>query len=476
MPQLVAELFAVAFVTFAVGTLTDQWLMAASLPVLWAIWRFLRLKDGPPVLAFAFTFHWGQVVIGLFYYAATGREPLGMQATLYGEMVGIGLVCVLTFIAGILIGDYLVGRKMKPQPMRETSLAWGTLLVAYVAILAFRTSLRDFAWSNPQLAQGILAITYIRFALFYLILRRLVRSERYAAAAGFAILEVALGMTGFFAEFREPLFIAAVVLAEQFDYRRVRHWASFAVVAVAAMFAGVLWIGIRGTVRENFDDRAHFTMTEKLSYTSNLTETWWSGNAQDKLISLDSFVDRMWDVYYPALALARVPGVLPHTNGEMMMVALQHVFTPRILVPGKADVESDSLQVRKYSGVAVAGPEQGTTISFGYEIQGYIDYGIPGLFVPVLLYAVFMGAAYRFFLRMIRHRELGVAIVTVIFWMSLYAYNRSWAKMLGLSLTLMVYLGGVTLLIDRYLASGMDATDDLVARRAGAPATDTPLY
>jgi hypothetical protein len=171
-----------------------------------------------------------------------------------------------------------------------------------------------------------------------------------------------------------------------------------------------------------------------------------------------------------------VPEVLPHTNGEMMMVALQHVFTPRILVPGKADVESDSLQVRKYTGIWVAGPDQGTTISFGYEIQGYIDYGVAGLFVPVLLYAIFMGAAYRFFLRTIRHRELAVAIVTVIFWMSLYAYNRSWAKMLGLSLTLMVYLGGVTLLIDRYLASSMDATDDLTARRAAAPATHTPHY
>src|SRR5712692_596839 len=89
MPQLLAEMFGVAFVTFAVGTLTDQWLMAASLPVLWAIWRFLWLKDGPPVLAFALTFHWGQVVIGLFYYAATGREPLGMKASMYGEMVGI---------------------------------------------------------------------------------------------------------------------------------------------------------------------------------------------------------------------------------------------------------------------------------------------------------------------------------------------------------------------------------------------------
>ncbi len=476
MPQLFAEFFAVAFVTFVVGTIMDQWLMAASLPVLWAIWRLLRLKDGPPVLAFAFTFHWSQVVIGLFYYAATGREPLGMQAPMYGEMVGIGLVCVLTLIAGVLIGDYLVSRTMKQQATRETSLGWSTLLVVYVSILVFRTSLRDLAWSNIQLAQGILAITYIRFALFYLILRRLVRSERYAAAAGFAIVEVALGMTGFFAEFKEPLFIAAVVLAEQFDYRRVRHWVSFAVLAVAAMCTGVLWMGIRGTVRENFDDRAQFTMTEKLNFTSNLAETWWSGDGRDKLKSLDEFVDRMWDVYYPALALARVPEVLPHTDGEMMMVALQHIFTPRILVPGKADIESDSLQVRKYTGINVAGPDQGTTISFGYEIQGYIDYGIPGLFVPVLLYAIFMGAAYRFFLRVIRHRELGVAIVTVIFWMSLYAYNRSWATMMGRSLTLIVYLGGVALLIDRYLASSMDATDDLATGHAGAPATDTPHY
>jgi hypothetical protein len=475
VPQL-AELFAVAFVSFAVGTITDQWLLAASLPVVWAVWKFMRLDDGPPVLVFALTFHWGQVAIGLIYYALTGREPLGMTAPRYGEMVLIGLGCVLTLVAGIRLGDFILRRKMNPQPPRETSVGWGTLLVCYIAILAFRTTLRDFAWEIPQLAQGILAVTYIRFALFYLILRRLVKAEKYGMAAGFAVVEVALGMTGFFAEFREPLFIAAVVLAEQFDYRRARHWLSFVVVAIAAMFAGVLWIGIRGTVRENYDDREKFTVREKLSYTSGLAGNWWSGSLNEKQDSLDAFVDRMWDVYYPALALDRVPKVLPHTDGEMMMTALTHVFTPRILVPGKADIESDSLQVRKYSGLMVAGPEQGTTISFGYEIQGYIDYGIPGLFVPVFLYAVFMGAAYRFFLSVIRHRELSVAVVTVIFWMSLYSYNRSWARMLGLSLTLMVYLGGVTFLIDRYLSSSPVARDDLAARRVPPAATDSRFY
>jgi len=144
VPQL-AELFAVAFVAFAVGTITDQWLLAASLPVLWAVWKFMRLEDGPPVLVFALTFHWGQVAIGLIYYALTGREPLGMTAPRYGTMVLIGLGCVLTFVAGIRLGDFFVRRKMKPQQPRETSVGWGTLLVCYIAILAFRSTLRDFA-------------------------------------------------------------------------------------------------------------------------------------------------------------------------------------------------------------------------------------------------------------------------------------------------------------------------------------------
>jgi len=464
------EVFALGFGCLIVGTLTDQWLLTASLPVLWAVWRFLRLEGAPPVLAFAFSYHWGQVVIGLFYFALTGREPMALSAERYVDMVAIGLVCVLTFVGGIRLGDYLVSRRMKQQSVRETSVAWSTLLVTYFAILAFRGALRDFAWENQGLAQGILAITYVRFALFYLILRRLVRVQRFAAAAGFVIVEVVLGMTGFFAEFREPLFIAAVVLAEQFDYRKLRHWVSLSAIGTAMLVIGVIWIGIRGSQRENIDERSGFSLSQRLTYTSGLAEAWWSGNTEDKMISVDALVDRMWDVYYPALALARVPATLPFEGGKLMMEAVQHVLTPRILVPSKADVESDSLQVRRYTGMMVAGPEQNTTISFGYEIQGYIDYGVPGLFVPVFLYAVFMGAAFRFFLRALRHRELSVSVVTVIFWMSLYSYNRSWAKMLGLSLTMIVYLGGITFLFDRYLAGSLDAADELAA--AAAEGTD----
>ena len=80
-----------------------------------------------------------------------------------------------------------------------------------------------------------------------------------------------------------------------------------------------------------------------------------------------------------------------------------------------------------------------------------MDFGIPLMFVPVFAYGLLMGMAYHGLLRAIRLRELAIAAVTVIFWLSLYLFERSWANMLGLSLTLIAYLGGATLLLDRFL-------------------------
>jgi hypothetical protein len=473
----VNEVFAVVFVTTTVGVLTDDWLIAASIPFLWAIWRFLLIEGGPPVLAFAMTYHWGQNVIGLVYHWLTGRQPIGMRAEMYPQMVVLGLVCIGVIVAGIVAGDALIRRTVKQRPTRDVALGWSNLFIFYFALLAFRGTLHDYAWTvSAGLTQGVLALTYIRFALFYLILRRLVFLRRWGSVGLFVALELTLGMIGYFAEFREPLFITVVVLTEQFDYRRASHWFSMATVSCIMLLTGVLWIGIRSPLREYADELSKLTVTERLEYSMNLAQNWLNGNSDARLDSVDMFVDRMWDVYYPALALARVPSTVPHTDGAIMTAALQHVFTPRILVPDKQDVESDSLQVRRFAGVWVAGPEQNTTISFGYPIQSYIDYGIPVMFVPIFLYAVLMGMAYRLLLRLLLHREISVAVVTVIFWMSLYAANKSWAKLLGFSLTLLVSLGGVTFLIDRYLASSAEAAEELERAAAAVANADARAY
>jgi hypothetical protein len=99
----------------------------------------------------------------------------------------------------------------------------------------------------------------------------------------------------------------------------------------------------------------------------------------------------------------------------------------------------------------VAGRENNTSIAFGYSIESYIDFGLPWMFMPVLLYGVFIGVCYAVFSRLIRHRDISVAFLTVTFWMSVYIFERSWATMLGIAVGFMVYLGGPTVLLDRFL-------------------------
>jgi hypothetical protein len=143
--------------------------------------------------------------------------------------------------------------------------------------------------------------------------------------------------------------------------------------------------------------------------------------------------------------------VLPYTHGTIIGAALIHIVTPRVFFPNKAELPSDSDEVRKYSGVFVAGRESNTSIAFGYAPEAYIDFGIPLMFVPVFLFGVAVGLLYGLFRRLIWHRELFVAFATVTFWLTLYLFERSWATMLGVSLGFMVYLGGPVVLLDRFL-------------------------
>ena len=73
------------------------------------------------------------------------------------------------------------------------------------------------------------------------------------------------------------------------------------------------------------------------------------------------------------------------------------------------------------------------------------------MFLPVLLWAVFLGVAYQACLALIRHEEIAVPLVTVIFWLSVYLFERSFVKWMGLTGTLLIYVGGAALLLDRWL-------------------------
>jgi hypothetical protein len=456
--------------------LTGTWLAGTCAIVLIFVWRMLPRKpgEGPPVLALAMTMQWVETSIGVFYSGITGRPLDAIPKSDYQSMVLIGLGCVAALTVGLRLGDRLAANAIEPQPhdAPDETVRTLTLVLVYGVGVVVTAIMQEVAFQYPTLAQAILALSFARFALIYLLLRRFIRDGRWDFVLLLLAFEVVLGFTGYFSGFKEPMLLAALAMLEAFDTRRKSHWVIGGSLAISLAFACVMWMGVRSEFRQDLDgDLIASSRSERLARMQALVTDWFSQRNERAIEDLDLLVDRAWAIYYPALAVARVPSVLPHTEGELMSATIAHLVTPRILFPDKPDLPSDSEMVRQYSGVYVAGPERNTSIAFGYAAESYIDFGVPLMFLPVLIFGVAMGAAYQWFLRVIIHRELAISLVTCIFWVNLYLFERSWAKTLGFAITMMIYLGLVAFIVDRWLL--MRAADQLA--RSDGSAND-PIY
>jgi hypothetical protein len=452
-----ARLWFAALATMALAAyVVDDWIAPLAIAVLWLAWRNLRDDDGLPILAMAMTFQWVQVTLGIWYHALTGRPLATMELSDYRTMVLIGLGCVTALTLGLTAGMWLIRRWSRERvraPVDAVPIGWTGLITLYFVALGAQGGLVQFAYELPDLTQAILTLRFVHLALLFLMLRRLSRpTVQWHWIALIMIFEVVLGITGFFAGYREPIVMAVIALFEIFNPRRVQHWVGVTVAGVMLVVISLFWISVRTEYRKEFDNET-FAQSRGAQFDkmSELSAEWWR-NSHVMLDDMDRLVDRMWVVYYPALAVARVPTTLPHTDGAFISAALQHVLSPRVFFPTKAELKSDSEMVRKYSGVWVAGAEQNTSIAFGYAGESYIDFGVPLMFLPVFLYGLVAGLAYQTLSVRIQHEELRSGLLAVIFWLALYLFERSWVKTLGLMGTLLVYLGGPALLLDYYLS------------------------
>ena len=451
----VVPLIVLGLAVVAAGVASD-WIAGAGVGVLWLIWFLLSADREAPVLSLAVSFQWFQVTSGVYYLAFTGRELEAHYASDYRPMVLIGLGCVTALTVGLAIGLKAGRARWKSTGGDDSfTVSWTTLTIAYLASTFANAILHEVAWSVPGLTQGLFAIGFVRLGVLFLMFRRLVRYRlRWEWFFGLLFVELMLGFTGYFAGFREPLMLAALAMLEVFRPRSPAHWFRIALVACLIGVTGLTWIGIRTVYRSEIDaGELTESRVERLGRVGELSTEWFGSEASAVARDMDHLVERLWAIYYPALAVSRVPAVLPHENGAIMEAAVRHIVTPRILFPDKGIIASDSEMVRKYSGVYVASTEQGTSIAFGYAAESYVDFGLPWMFVPSILFGIVMGIAYRAVFRVIHHRELAVGMACVIFWLALYLFERSWLKTFGLSATLLIYIGGLVFILDRLLLS-----------------------
>jgi hypothetical protein len=458
------EVFLLSAIACAAGYAADDWIAMPAIVILWLAWRYLRDNDGLPILPMAMTFQWIQVTVGIGYFAVTGRRLATMDISDYRPMVLIGLGCIASLSVGLSAGINIMRRASPPKEDERHAtvpIGWRGLLTAYVGILAAQGAIQDVAYQFPEFTQAILAFKFVHLAILFIILRRLSQPVlRWPFITVLVTLEVVLGVSGFFAGFREPLVMAVVALSEIFNPRRPQHWIVLIAFGLAMFVISIMWVSVKTGYRREFDDETFArSKSAQVSMMATLSTGWWQ-DSHDVVNDTDKLIDRLWVVYYPALAVSRVPSVLPHTEGSITLGALQHILSPRVFFPTKAELQNDSEMVNKYSGVHVAGTGTATSIAFGYAAESYIDFGLPWMFIPVFLYGMLAGLTYQVLSQRIRYGELRAGLLAVIFWLSLYLFERSWVKTLGLFGTLVIYLGTPALILDYHLSRR--------GRRAGA--------
>src|SRR5204863_3861183 len=125
-------------------------------------------------------------------------------------------------------------------------------------------------------------------------------------------------------------------------------------------------------------------------------------------------------VKFFALTIENVPANIPYENGTLWLGTVNHVLMPRFLFPNKPAIH-DSERTRYYTGIKVAGPEEGTSIGIGYMAESYVDFGPVGMFVPILFLGMLYGLIYRFFVHRYPVKVVGFAMATSV--LIFRAYN-----------------------------------------------------
>ena len=463
-----------AAVSIAAGLWFADWLPAAALAVLWLGWTLLGRYESLLVLPLAFTYQWAQACFGIFYYGLTGRTSPTLRSLDYRPIVIVELVGLVVLAVGMALGTRVVGVKRTSRE-REMDVTSRTLIVAYAIAAVVCTFLGVVAWQFPRLTQLIIALSFLRMAVVYVLLRSFVIPRpRWIPFAMLLATEIILTSTSYFADFRQPLAMAGLALLEARARRsragRQRMTIAFGLVACVACVMSLMWTAVKFDYRLALRENRLSSRTEELDFITRRAAEW-IDSPEEWLPTTDRFVDRVWQIYFPGLTLARVPSIVPHSNGALLEDAVLRVLMPRIFFPEKSGMRNDSEKVRLYAGVYVAGSESGTSYALGYTAESYVDFGIPWMYVPVFLYAALVAGTVVWLYRKLIHVEIAVSTAAVIALLSLQSLESSWAYMLGQAVALSVVLGATSLIVDRLL---LRRTDRAAANRRRAAVR--PVY
>ncbi len=397
------------------------------------LWR----PGDSPILLLLFGYQWLQASARIFHSNFKGVDVSDLS-------YAVGQVSLASFLSLVALLTLAIGLRIGAGPWR----AFDGQVCRYIAISQNTKSwfrLYALAWVGsaaalllaqyvPGLSQPLLAATTLKWAFFWILAYatfiRPSDDRKYLLLA--FLFELALGLGGYFSEFRTVFFITIMAMAAA-GTRISGRW----IVALSALGALLLTIAVVWTaVKDEYRDfvsggrKAQIVTVDYSARMTVLTQMVADLEMGELADAVEETVNRVGYVDFFAVVLNTVPNIIPHEHGTLWLDAISRPFMPRILFPGKSAI-NDSERTNYYTGLGVSDHTAGTSISIGYIGETYIDFGEIGMMVAIFTYGLVLGRVYRWFLQGPRTQGLlGMALNSAIL-LGATALETSITKVLG---------------------------------------------
>ena len=310
------------------------------------------------------------------------------------EAVVLGLVGV----AMVLLGTRVLAPRLDNFRFDASDLDSWRLFAVYLVLFALSRATGPVVgggFAQPLLVLGSIRLTFA----FLILLIAITRGQNYVVAVLAVAIELFSGILGFFAGFRDILFVGLVALIVSVP----QHWKRVRIPLFAGLVSGVLlataWQSIKGDYRKALN-AGTATQTVSIDINERLNSLEDLAGLLDADKWADGFVGMCSRVSYNdilAQVLDYVPSAHTYENGALWQEAINVVLTPRVLFADKPNLLSDSERTKRYTGQSYASDQEGTSISMGYVADSYVDFGVLG----VLVITFALGVLYSFLSRRI---------------------------------------------------------------------------
>lgn len=393
--------FALILGTFGALVSTAPIVVAASALTLFIIVALLWESKAPPILILPPMYQWSEVSLppvstiwlGVPLQSLSSRGADLEAAAFYG-LFGIVMLSIGIRLATAIgrTGPVLGSLRAEAQiiTFKEViKVAFTLIAIGYLfgAGTSFAGPARELFNSISELKIAGL------FILAYWCLSRMENLGVLAAVFGF---EIVIGMTGFFAEFKNSML--ALVVAAIVARPKVGMRGALPTVAAGLLLTGVaiFWSAIKVEYRTlvNQGTGAQVVLVPLNDRISFITNAAIDFTIDDAKRGFDLLVARHGYIDFLGQTMRFVPSGHPHERGALTQAVLGHIMMPRLLFPGKPPLPNDTEVMAKYTGQRMVW-DSNTSISVGHLAELYIDFGYFGGLIGMMVVGLFVGSIFR---------------------------------------------------------------------------------